>query len=373
MEDPGTFVSREHHAQGPQGLDDDEGYEVSLLELANVLLKRRRLVVGFPVVAAVLMAIISLILPTKFTATTTFVPESESEGLSLPSGLAGLASQFGVAIPGGGANSPRFYSGVLESRTLRDQVLLAMFPDPRSQAPEDSATLLEILGVEGRNRTRRLEKGRDRLEEMMSVMVDNETNIVSVSVETRHPALSAQVANLVIDLLNRFNLETRQSNARERRRFTGERLSEAENELQEAEDVLQEFLRRNRQFSGSPELTFEHERLQRQVTIKQEVLTTLRRSYEEARIEEVNDTPVITVIDHAVAPDKKSSPKRKLNVVLAFFVAAVLGVFGSFGLEFTERLRARDEQDFREFSSQWAAVKSELKSLVRRRRRRSAD
>ncbi len=373
MEDSGANAGRDGFAAGLRGFGDDEAHEVSLLELANVLLKRRRLVVGLPLVAAVLMAIISLLLPAKYTATTTFVPESESEGLVLPGGLAGLASQFGVALPTGGANSPRFYSGVLESRTVRDQVLLAIFPDPRSETPNDSAALIEILGIEGENRTRQLERGRRRLAEMMSIFVDNGINMVSLSVETRYPALSAQVANLAIDLLNRFNLETRQSNARERRRFIEERVSEAQAELQEAEDALQVFMKRNRSFAGSPELTFEHERLQRQVTIKQEVYTTLRRSYEEARIQEVNDTPVITVIDYAVPPDRRSSPKRKLNTIVAFFAAAVVGVFGALGLEFAERVRAGDDRDVREFSSQWAAVKSELRSLVRRWRRRNAD
>jgi len=344
--------------------------EISLLELANVLLKRWKLVLALPLLAALIAAAISLVLAPMYTATASFVPETESGGMNLPGGLVGLAAQFGVSVPTE-ANSPAFYADVLRSRTLRDEVLSARFPDPRSEAAGDSASLLEILDIEGDSPAERLEAGRKKLGDAISVRVDNETGIVSASVETRYPALSADVANLFIDLLNQFNLETRQSNAQARRRFIEERMGEAEDELRAAEDDLQDWLERNRQFENSPELRFQYERLQRQVTIKQEVFTTLRRSYEEARIQEVNDTPVITVIDRAVPPERKSSPRRKLNVILAFFLGGVLGVFGAFGREFAERARESDKGEYEEFTTRWAAMKAELRSYIPGLRRRS--
>ncbi len=81
----------------------------------------------------------------------------------------------------------------------------------------------------------------------------------------------------------------------------------------------------------------------------------------------MNDTPVITVIDRAVPPQQKSSPKRKLTVILAFLLGGVLAVFFAFGQEFVERARERDEEEFEEFSSRWAALKAELRGVLRRR------
>jgi uncharacterized protein involved in exopolysaccharide biosynthesis len=309
---------------------DESNDEISLLELASVLLKRWRLVIGVPLLAALAGALISFVMPSKYTAMATFVPEVESEGFSLPSGLAVVMGQLGVSVPGiGGTDSPDFYVGVLESRTLRDQILVAQFADPRSDAVGDSAGLLEIFGIGGSNPTRRLEEGREKLAETTLLAADLETGVVSVSVETRYRDLSAAIANLYIDLVNRFN-------------------------------------------QGSPELSFQYERLQRQVAIEQEVFTTLRRSYEEARIQEVNDTPVITVIDHAVAPEERSSPKLVLNVVLAIIVGGVLGVFGAFGREYAERARTSDKQQYDEFTSRWADFKADLRSLVTRSGRRDA-
>ncbi|UCC83687.1 MAG: hypothetical protein JSW46_01765 [Gemmatimonadota bacterium] len=344
-----------------------------MLELATVLLKRWKLVAGLPLAAAVLAAVISLIIPAKYTATSTFYPETESDGLSLPTGLEVIVGELGMSVPGmGGTESPDFYVDVLGSRTLLDQVLTASFADPRSEAEGDSLSLLDILGVGGDNQTRRLEEGREELEDATSVDADLETGVITVSVETRYPALSASVTNLYIDLVNRFNTEVRQSNARERRRFVERQAAEAERELRRAEEDLKTFLEQNRQFQGSPELTFQYERLQRQVTIEQEVFTTLRRAYEEARIQEVNDTPVITVIDRAVEPDEKSSPDLGLNVVLALILGSVLAVFGAFGREFAERSRESDKRRYEEFTTRWADFKADLKSLVTRSRRRES-
>jgi uncharacterized protein involved in exopolysaccharide biosynthesis len=345
-----------------------EAEQVGVLQLVNVLLKRWKLVFGLPMAAAIITAGISLLLTEKFTAIVTFVPEAEESGMSLPGGLAGVAAQFGVSIPSGGANSPSFYADVLKSRTLRDQLLLADFADPRAPGSTDNVMLLDLLEVEGENEANRLEVGRAELKEITSVSIDNETNIVSVGVETPYPSLSADVANHYIELLNLFNLEARRSNAQERRDFVEERVAAAERELWEAEEEQKEFLQRNRQYAGSPELQFQYDRLNRQVVIKQEVVSSLRRQYEDARIQEVNDTPVITVIDRAVPPVEKSSPQRRAAVVLAFLLCGVLSITGAFGAEYVERARQREDEDLDELASHWAAIKREVGSKLRLRR-----
>jgi uncharacterized protein involved in exopolysaccharide biosynthesis len=338
---------------------------VGVLRLTNVLLQRWKLVVGLPMAAAVLTAIISLLLPARFTATVTFVPEAEESGLPLPSGIMGLAAQFGVALPAEGTNSPDFYAEVLHSRTLLDEVLLTQFADPRSEASRDSIVLLDVLEIEGETTAQRLEAGRAELRDISEVSVDNATDIVALAVETRYPALSAEVANHFIALLNRFNLETRQSNAQERRRFIEGRVDEVERELWEAEEALKEFLEGNRQYLGSPELKFQYDRLSRQVVLKQEVLSTLRRQYEDARIQEVNDTPVITVIDAAVPPVEKSSPQRTLSVIMAFILGGILAVAGAFSADYLDRARISDEGDYQEIKTRWAEIRREVGGLFR--------
>ena len=347
----------------------NRGEEISLLALVNILFRRYKLVAGLPIGTSSIAIVIALLQNPQYTATVLFVPETET-GAAAPGGLAGIAAQFGVNVGGNVVNSPDFFADVLTSRTLRDQVLQTKFPDPTTQAPGDSASLLDILEIEKDTETERLEFGREILAGAVSVGVSPQTGIVSVSVETEYRPLSAQVANLFVDLLDEFNSETRQLNAESRRRFVEVRVTDTERELSEAEENLQRFLERNRLWRGSPELVVQYERIQRQVTIKQEVLITLSRQYEEARIQEVNDTPLITVIDRAVPPERKSSPRRRLMVIQWFLAGAVFALFAAIAQEYVERAAKRDEPEFRELSSHWEAIKAKVPGTAARRRAR---
>ena len=124
------------------------------LELGTVLLKRWRLVVGLPLVAATLAAAVTLLLPPRFTATVTFVPEQRSPnrgGAGGGGGLVGIAGQLGIPLGMDPTQSPRFYAQVLKSRELLTRVLLTKFPDPRRPGAGDSLRLLTILKVRGKS------------------------------------------------------------------------------------------------------------------------------------------------------------------------------------------------------------------------------
>jgi len=338
-------------------------HEVSLLELANALLRRYRLVFGLPLGMAVLTAVLSLIVPVTYTATASFVAESGSQQGVSP-GLASLAGQFGVSL-GGEEQMPRFYAEVLKSRGLMDRVLLARYPDPRRKHnPADSVTLLAILKVKGDNRADSLHRGRKKLADLVSTRVDVQTGIVTLRVDSRYPELAAQVAKEFLAGLNEFNAQTRQTQAGARRRFVEGRVAEAERDLRQAEDDLKAFYERNRSWQQAPQLVVEEDRLRRQVQIRQEVYVTLRREYETARIEEVNDTPVITVVEQPIPPQEKSKPRRALLVVLAFVATGMASVVGAFAAEYFDRARREEGQEYREFQALMLRLRTELERVV---------
>jgi uncharacterized protein involved in exopolysaccharide biosynthesis len=197
------------------------------------------------------------------------------------------------------------------------------------------------------------------------VGVNAQTSIVTVKAELPLPDLAAAVANRLVAYLNDFNTQTRQSQARERRKFTEQRVGASQEDLREAEEALKRFYQANRSWQQSPQLVFEEGRLRRQVELRQELHLTLRREYETARIEEVNDTPVITVIDPAVAPQRKSSPKRMLWALLAFALSGVFGVFWAFGAEYLDRARREQDELYRDLVSNARQVRQGLISAIR--------
>ncbi len=315
----------------------------NLLELGSVFLRHRRATMWFPLVVAALTGVITLLISPTYTATTTFVPETGTQG-RLPSGLAGLAglaTQFGVSLGPEASKSPRFYADILHSRELMEHVLLSHYSDPRNKAQTsaDSATLLSILGVSGRDAADSLYRGVKKLSNRTSVRVDPQTNIVSLSVDEHYPHLAAAVANRFVAYLNAFNAQYRQSQAREQRKFVEQRLVDGERDLRTAEEDLRAFYERNRSWQQSPQLTFEEGRLRRQVEVRQEVYLTLKREYESARIQEVNDTPVITVIDSATAPVRRSKPERILLLAIALVVSAMMGASWAAGTEYLAQAR----------------------------------
>ena len=158
--------------------------------------------------------------------------------------------------------------------------------------------------------------------------------MVNLDVTVPQPALALQINQRLLELLNEFNLRSRQSQAGEERRFTERRLAEVRQELRAAEDRLQQFMQRNRDLRNSPELTFQSDRLEREVMMRQQVYTTLAEAYEQAKIEEVRDTPVITVVQQAelpVRPDRRGLiAKSLLGLLAGLLIGAALAFWKSY-------------------------------------------
>jgi uncharacterized protein involved in exopolysaccharide biosynthesis len=187
-------------------------------------------------------------------------------------------------------------------------------------------------------------------------------------VDMRSPQLAATVANHLVAELNQFNLERRQSQSRAQRVFTGERLEEAEKDLREAERAELAFLQRNREYSSSPLLTYEEGRLSRDVRVKQELFLTLSKAHTEARIAEVRDTPVLTVVDSAVAPYRRARPQRVLGVIIATILGAIAGIVIAYVVDFRRRAIPEQNPDYFAMRDAWAQARRELGHALGRRR-----
>src|SRR4051812_24049618 len=327
--------------------------EISLFELMTPLVSRWKLIALTALTCAVLAAVYLLLQRRTYTATTTFTPENSSSSSMLNglAGLAGLAGQLGLASTGSNSVSPEFFVRLAHSDEVLRSTLLKDFADPDSTA--GLRTLLQILDVDGRTPEERIENGVRRLRRRVDATSDKSTGIVTLQVQLYSPQLSAEVAKYMVDLLNRFNLESRQSQSREQRRFSGERLAVAEQELRAAEQTQLAFLQRNRQYLDSPLLAFEYNRLNRQVQLRQEVYQTLTKAHEEARIAEVRDTPVLTVIDSALAPVRPSGPHRILGTLVALIFGGALGVALAYVAAARARARRSPTPDYLAFREAW--------------------
>ena len=314
----------------------------TIFSALNALLRQRALVLGCALLLAGVAAAWTFARERTYSSTSSLMPEGRQ------SAVGGLAAQLGLALPGtGGSESPDFYADLLESREILGGAVTTAYTIP-GVLPRPT-TLVDLYGVDGETPALRREEAITRLEKAVDVSVSARTNVVSLKVSASSAELAQRLNQRLLDLLSDFNLRRRQSRASEERRFAEERLSTVKAELRVAEDRLQSFLQSNRDYQNSPSLVFSYERLQADVMLLRQVVTTLQQSAEQAKIEEVRDTPTVTAVERPTLPAR---PDPRGAVKYALF-GAVLGTFVGLGLAFVReavsRPSLRATSDYEEF------------------------
>lgn len=337
--------------------------EFGFLDLATVLLRHRRRLVLWPLYGAIIAAAITLLLPRTFLATAAFTPQSGNRGTST---ISGIAAQFGVVVPTGDADqSPDFYADLVKIPTILRATVETEYHWTGSKG-EVSGDLVKLLDISDDDRPKQVEAAMTELTDMVSVSSDAQTAIVKVSVRAKQPDLAQQIAQRLLDLVNDFNLKSRQSQAGAERQFVEGRLQQAQGELRLAEDSLQTFLVANRDFSSSPQLQFKRDRLQQSVTMRQTVVASLAQSYEQARIDEVRNTALITVVEQPVVPVLPESRGGLLKVALGILLGLVLASVVAFSREFYLSAARTDRNKVAEFEEARDATRHELAGLRNR-------
>ena len=324
--------------------DDDS--DISLLYLGSVLLHWRRTIVALGLAGAALGLAKGLTSTRVYVSTATFIPQGSEAGAS---GLALAASQFGIRMPssGGGAWGPPVYVELLRSQALLEPIAL----DTVVVAEEGGrrVALLDLLKVNAPTPTRRTFLAVLALRGIVRASADRNLGAVRVSAVTPWPSVSLALAERLVRGVNQFNLETRKSQAVAERLFVEVQAGEAERALREAEDRLQLFLQRNRAIADSPELAFQNDRLQRDVALRQQVYTSLLQNREEARIREVRDTPVITVLESPRLPVVGEARESMQKGVLGGLAGGMFGALIAFLAQWVAGARRAPSDEAREF------------------------
>lgn len=298
------------------------------LAVAEAVMRRVPRAMLLPIVGLVIGAVATVWMAPSYTTVTTFITESGDRARAGGSPFAGLASQLGVGgAIGGPTESPQFHADLVRSRQIGEEVLATRVRAPEGASPRDSTTLLALLADDAVGTDRAVEEAFDELQRRTSVTVNPRTSVIELRVSMPAPDVAAATADAFLRALDRFNRETRASQGRERREFAQARLREAQDSLTWAEGRLRAFLERNRgELRNAPALFFEQDRLQRSVSAYTELANTLRGDYESARLDEVNDRPVITVIDPPLVAKRRSSPRRAVAGIIGLSIGALLAV-----------------------------------------------
>jgi tyrosine-protein kinase Etk/Wzc len=387
-----SFVTRQTSPLTGQPHRDDE--ETSLLDILIVLAKHKKLILGLPFLAAVIAAGISLLMPNWYTATAKLMPPQQSQSTATA-----LLGQLGAL--GGGAsqalgikNPSDIFVAMLKSRTVADAIIErfklkevydeelldatreALTKNVNISAGRDSVITIEADDKQPKRAadmanayideleklTQRLavgEAGQRRLffEQQLSQAKEDltkaESELTKFQIEKRilNPqgqaslaisaaaGLQAQIAAKEVQIMSLRSFAT-QDNPDLRR---------AQEELAGLRAQLAKVGRGGSSDPGdvllslgkAPEHGAEYLRKFRDMRYYETLYELLARQYELARIDEAKEATLIQVLDKAIEPERKSSPKRAAIVILA---TLFFGVVAS-ALAFVKEALAKAHQD----------------------------
>ena len=297
--------------------------EVTLFDVLKLFVRQRYLILAVIAICVVLTVTLTLTKPRTFSSDVSFVTQQTDGAMG---GLSAVAAQFGLRVPSGSpSRSPEFYADLIRGDEIARRLALDTVEATRD-GKRTKMLVAALLVPTALPSAERVERAVRALHQTISVATRRESGIVSVSVRTKWPDVSHALGVALVTLLDQFNVETNQAQAAAERRFSGARLDEASAELRVAEDELRQFLTRNRQFESSPDLAFEHQRLQRRVSMRQQLMTALAEAYARARMEESRTTSPLTVIAAPRVP-VMPDPRGLINrTAIALIVGLMFGI-----------------------------------------------
>lgn len=331
--------------------DDKDG--VSPYALASHFLRHARLLILLPVLAFILTAFYISTRDQLWVADSRFLPAKASE---LGSNTGGFVSQLNRLVGGSsGGSDGMFYRFLVPSSAFLRGAAGTEYEFTRTtesgQEETVRGTLAEIYGQNPATEATNVRASLGILKSMVTSELEPGTGFVRVSVRSEWPGLAVAVSDRLLEQVNQFNVEQRQSQAAAERGFVEQRLSEALAELREAESELVSFLERNQRYEQSPRLRYEAMRLESQAELKRALYGSLAQSFEQARINEVRNTPVVTVVerpeDTVYLPNAGNAPLRygmMAFLIVAFLIMGLLAVRA-----YLQRQREENPDDFHEF------------------------
>jgi uncharacterized protein involved in exopolysaccharide biosynthesis len=225
-----------------------------------------------------------------------------------------------------------------------------------------------------------MEDAMKELDNNYTVEVNDDGSLI-ISMEDKDSVRAAEMVNFMVQTLNTISIDLGTTEARSNRIFLEKRVLENKDSLRQAElhlkdfqeshgvmmlpeetksmigglgdlyarktklDIEIELLKKttgeanpeyiqarleaneiDKKLGTFPAIGMESFRLYRDFVIQQKILELLIPLYEQARIEEQKDVPVMVVLDKAVPAEKKSRPHRGLIVLSASFSALLVSI-----------------------------------------------
>lgn len=201
--------------------------EINLLDYWRILLKRKLFIAIIVVIAFIGSIIYSLLLPKIYSSTATLLPPQQEGSMGsnilsqLSGGLGGLAGGFlGRSTPS------ELWLAIIKSQTIKDAIIQRF-------------DLMRVF------KASTMDSARNDLDGMVKVVKSKE-GIIAITVEDKDPRRAADMANALVEELDKVNKGQITTSGRKMRIFVEERLNGAKVDLARAEENIKAFQEKNK-------------------------------------------------------------------------------------------------------------------------------
>jgi uncharacterized protein involved in exopolysaccharide biosynthesis len=308
-----------------------ENKELALTDIILFLWQKKVLLGITTVLCAIIVYTIASFQEKQYEVTTKIISHAGSNKIG---DIAQLAAVAGISLGSGDKSDiSQYLPELVTDREFLKKLVWKKWPTKT----DDSITLFTLYGIvvdtskkDWKGFYEQIASGILR-GKGIELIADSKTGILTLSTVAKDP-VSAYAINLeTIFLLDEYIKNNMKSQAREQRLFISQRLSEVKEQLAVSENDLVRF-RMNNVSSSSPRLQQEEQRLVRQVTINQEIYLQYVKQFELARVQELNDVPILEIIKHPEVPFNSSNISKKVMAVVGGFAGFFIGILISLGI-----------------------------------------
>ncbi len=389
----------------------------TFLEFLIVTVKYRWFLFWFVFIITASATVFALLSPKWYKSTTSVLPAERTDFLSAFSGLSALAKNFspskGLAALTGNTEFDR-YMAILKSSTLIDEVI-KKFKLREEYEMEDAyyeKVVKQFLGNfemevqdEGNLTLSIYDKDPQRAADIANYMIkrlnDINTELSVKNAKANREFIEKRYFQNIADI---NNLETKMKQYQEKygviavpeqiettiksmatiyaelakkeielnvvKRMYGEKsplTTNAKIEVEEIQNKINQLSTGNGAdfeganllipFKQAPKLANEYLKIFRNIEIQYKILEFVQPLYEQAKVEEVRNSPSVLVLDKAGPADRKSKPKGSLYAVLSFVLSLGFGFFIIFTKELFVKYKV---QNFERYNFIMNSLKSDL-------------
>lgn len=361
--------------------DKSADQEIDLIEVIQKLWKNRKFILRITSLFIILGILVALFSSEEYTAGSTMVPQSSEKNVS--GGLSGLAAMAGISLgdmSGGEVLSPKIYPKVLASVPFQKEIMYTPLNFKEYEQPVTvfdyftneeygkfslGGTIFKYtLGLPGvilkairgeqpdeqyparPDEIQQLSKKEktciDILHKRINLNLNEKDGYITLSVNMPEAYASAQLAEKVQALLQKYITEFKIEKVQSNLDFVQGRYDEARRDFEQIQEERAVFRDANKNITSARAQT-EQEKLDTRYNLALSVYSELAKQLEQAKIQVKETIPILTVVDPVTVPIERSKPKRAMICVLFAFLGGFAGIGLVLVLPFVANLAGNDK------------------------------